>query len=437
MRVVTPIPRFSKLSLAPWTECRGSRGSPRPSHTFFKFSVWKFEGWSRWRTNQIVSKTNLWIGSPRSMHSRGVLGSSHLLPFDDPPSRSLPCPRPCPCPCPCPRPWWRPRSTELAMERPPTTEPTAEAPPSPRSTLKDPWIIKVKSWGIPKVKWRPCFWCVSITGQTIRSGGSMKNCSGMNFWSQRHAASLMFWQLLEHFILSLCFKSYYEIPHVKWVPGVLGVIIQALAKCKCHLRSRMNLSNSIPEKKIKAPKTELPPCQSSHVLMLQLSRGICSFAWMSFCFKVFEGDPLRVEKMLFSVYLKYSFSGSGLSEGWEGFLNIRGSNTTLKIQCSKLWGKIFKKWWYDYLWPGAGIWSDRVREITAKMFHCTWNRNKTNSALFKENENREPSNDSGRLWLKGSAAFWTVKSCFWFEGGLKRKFEFCHFWDWSTTKLSR
>ena len=120
-----------------------------------------------------------------------------------------------------------------------------------------------------------------------------------------------------------------------------------------------------------APKTELPPCQSSHVLMLQLSRGICSFAWMSFCFKVFEGDPLRVEKMLFSVYLKYSFSGSGLSEGWEGFLNIRGSNTTLKIQCSKLWGKIFKKWWYDYLWPGAGIWSDRVREITAKMFHCT------------------------------------------------------------------
>ena len=183
--------------------------------------------------------------------------------------------------------------------------------------------------------------------------------------------------------------------------------------------------------------TELPPCQLSHVLMLQLSRGIGSFAWLSFCFKVFRGDLPKVEKMLFSVYLKYSFSGSGLSEGRDGFLNIRGSNTTLKIQRSKLWGKRFKKSLYDYLWPGAGIWSDRVREITAKMFHCTWNRNKTNSALFKENENREPSNDSGRLWLKGSAAFWTVKSCFWFEGGLKRKFEFCHFWDWSTTKLSR
>ena len=175
--------------------------------------------------------------------------------------------------------------------------------------------------------------------------------------------------------------------------------------------------------------TELPPCQSNHVLMLQLSRGICSFAWMSFCFKVFQGDLPKVEKMLFSVYLKYSFSGSGLSEGWEGFLNIRGSNTTLKIQRSKLWGKAFKKWWYNYLWPGAGIWSDGVREITAKMFHCTWNRNKTNSALFKENENREPSNDSGRLWLKGSAAFWTVKSCFWFIGGLKSKLELCHFWN--------
>ena len=170
MRVITPIPRFSKLSLTPWTECRGSRGSPRPCHTFFKFSEWKFEGWGRWRKNQIVCGTNLWIGSPRSMHSRGVLGSSHLLPFDNPPSPSLPCPRPCPRPCPCPRPWWRPRSTELAMERPPKTEPTAEAPPSPRSTLRDPWTIKVKSWGIPKVKWRPCFWCVSITGQTIRSG---------------------------------------------------------------------------------------------------------------------------------------------------------------------------------------------------------------------------------------------------------------------------
>ena len=117
--------------------------------------------------------------------------------------------------------------------------------------------------------------------------------------------------------------------------------------------------------------TELPPCQSSHVLMLQLSRGICSFAWMSFCFKVFEGDLPKVEKMLFSFYLKYSFSGSGLSEGWDGFLKIRGSNTTLKIQRSKLWGKTFKKWLYEYLWPGAGIWSDRVWEITAKMFHRT------------------------------------------------------------------
>ena len=211
-----------------------------------------------------------------------------------------------------------------------------------------------------------------------RECGSMKNCSGMNFWSQIHAVSLMsWWQLLKHCFLSFCFKSYYEIRHVKWVRGgesrvcQLRVIIQALAKCKCHLWSGMNLSNSIAEKQIKAPMTELPPCQSSHVLMLQLSRGICSFAWMSFCFKLFEGDPLRVEKMLFSVYLKYSFSGSGLSEGWEGFLNIRGSNTTLKIQRSKLWGKAFKKWWYNYLWPGAGIWSDGVREITAKMFHCT------------------------------------------------------------------
>ena len=79
-----------------------------------------------------------------------------------------------------------------------------------------------------------------------------------------------------------------------------------------------------------------PFSRSPFRLFFRASRGICSFAWMSFCFKVFEGDPLRVEKMLFSVYLKYSFSGSGLSEGWEGFLNIRGSNTTLKIQCSKL-----------------------------------------------------------------------------------------------------
>ena len=66
--------------------------------------------------------------------------------------------------------------------------------------------------------------------------------------------------------------------------------------------------------------------------------------------------------------LKYSFSGSGLADD---VLNIRGSNTTLKIQRSKLWGKTFKKWLYDYLWPGAGIWSDWVWEITAKMFHCT------------------------------------------------------------------
>ena len=88
-----------------------------------------------------------------------------------------------------------------------------------------------------------------------RGCGSMKNCSGMNFLSQRHAANLMLWQLLKHFILRFCFKSYYEIRHVKWVPGVcqLGVIIQALGKCKCQMRSGMNLSNSVPEKKIKAP----------------------------------------------------------------------------------------------------------------------------------------------------------------------------------------
>ena len=182
--------------------------------------------------------------------------------------------------------------------------------------------------------------------------------------------------------------------------------------------------------------TELPPCQSSHVLMLQLSRGICSFAWMNFCFKVIERDMPRVEKMLFSVHLKYSFSGSGLSEGWDGFLKIRGSNTTLIIQRSKLWGKTLRNdctITFDLVLAFDLIESERSppKCFTAPKIGIT------KSALFKENENREPSNDSGRLWLKGSAAFWTVKSCFWFEGGLKSKFQLCHFWNWSATKLSR
>ena len=80
---------------------------------------------------------------------------------------------------------------------------------------------------------------------------------------------------------------------------------------------------------------------------------------------------------------------------------------------------------FNHLWPGACIWSYRVGEVAAKVFHCSCNQ----QIMLSCNEivvslllsyYRIPNKDSGRLWLKGSAvAFWTVKSCFWLAGGLR------------------
>ena len=84
---------------------------------YFLQVPWKWICWIK------KSKTKGWylcIGSPRSMHSRGVVGSSsHLLPFDEPAGASTVFPR------------WAPLSLD-------PTDPSLVRGRSPRSTLKWP-----------------------------------------------------------------------------------------------------------------------------------------------------------------------------------------------------------------------------------------------------------------------------------------------------------